>query len=463
MSQPSSPKHSMTTFMIIWIGQLISIVGSGLTGFALSVWIFEQTGQATPFAITALCSVLPRILLAPIGGSFADRWNRRWIMILADAGAALVTLSVVFLLLSGQLAVWHIYAVSLLSSVFSAFQEPAYSASIAMLVPKKDLARANGLMQMGQAVENIVSPVLAGALFGIVGMRGIILIDFCTFFFAIGALLFVRIPQPAASPVDEKGRQATVWRDVLFGWRYLYERPGLLGLRLYFASVNFALNFAMALIGPLILSFGTVSTMGILQTVAGMGMLLGSIIMSAWGGPERRILAVIGFIALGACGLMLIGAYPSAVIVCSGAFLLLFCVPLASGPSRAIFQAKVAPDVQGRVSATQSMISRSMMPLAFLTVGPLADYVFEPWMQEGGMLGSTFVGALLGTGPGRGMGLMFVLSGAALVLASIGAFANPRIRLVEEELPDVVADEPAGEQDHEQGPLVAEPVTMPAE
>ena len=104
MLQPSSPKRDMTTFMIIWIGQLISIIGSGLTGFALSVWIFEQTGQATPFAITALFSVLPRILLAPIGGSFADRWSRRWIMILADAGAALVTLSVVFLLLSGQLA-----------------------------------------------------------------------------------------------------------------------------------------------------------------------------------------------------------------------------------------------------------------------------------------------------------------------------------------------------------------------
>jgi MFS family permease len=435
----------MKTFMIIWVGQLISIMGSGLTGFALGVWIFERTGQATPFAITALCGVLPRVLLAPFGGSLADRWNRRWIMILADVGAALVTLSVVLLLFSGQLAVWHIYVIALLSSVFSAFQEPAYSASIAMLVPKKDLARANGLVQMGQAVENIVSPTLAGVLFGAVGIEGIILIDFCTFFFAIGALLFVHIPQPRVSPADETGRKGTVWRDVLFGWRYLYERPGLLGLLLYFAMVNFMLNFAMALTGPLVLSFGTASTMGVLQTAAGVGMLVGSIVMSTWGGPKRRIPAVIGFITLAAFGLALIGVYPSAVVVGAGAFLLLFCVPLASGPSQAVFQSKVAPDVQGRVFATRGMVSRSMMPLAFLTVGPLADYVFEPWMAEGGMLGSTFLGSLLGTGPGRGMGLMFVLSGLGLVLASIGAFANPRIRLVEEELPDAVPDEPEKE------------------
>ena len=318
MSQPSSPKRGMTTFMIIWIGQSISIVGSGLTGFALGVWIFERTGQATPFAITALCGVLPRILLAPVGGSFADRWNRRWIMILADAGAALVTLSVVFLLLAGQLAVWHIYVITFLSSVFSAFQEPAYSASIAMLVPKKDLARANGLVQTGQAIEMLIAPTLAGVLFGVIGLKGIMLIDFATYFFAVGALLLVRIPQPRAETSGSEEGTGQVRDDFLYGWRYLRARAGLLGLLLYYALVNFMLNAAMVLNGPLVLSFGTSSTLGFVQTVSGVGMLSGSVAMSAWGGPKRRIPAVIGFIALGALGLLTIGLRPSGLIVGAG-------------------------------------------------------------------------------------------------------------------------------------------------
>jgi DHA3 family macrolide efflux protein-like MFS transporter len=445
MSQSSPGSRGMRTFLIIWSGQLISLVGSGLTSFALGVWIFDRTGQATPFAITVLFGSLPRILLAPIAGSVADRWNRRWLMILADTGAALLTLAGAVLLFSGRLAVWHIYGIALLGSAFAAFQEPAYIASIAMLVPKKHLARANGMLQMGQALETLISPALAGVLFVTIGLQGIIVIDFVTYFFAIGALLLVRIPQPEVPAPEAEGGKGSLVADILFGWRYLRVRTGLLGILLYFALVNFSLNWAMVLNAPLILSFGTASTLGIVQTVSGVGMLAGSVLMSAWGGPSRRIKAIIGFVALASLGLVLVGLRASAPSVGAGLFVLLFFVPLASGPASAIFQSKVDLAVQGRVFAMRSMISRSMMPLAFLTAGPLADYVFEPWMAEGGVLASTFLGRLLGTGAGRGMGLMFIIAGLGGVLASALAYAHPRIRRVEDELPDAIPE--AGDEE----------------
>ncbi|MBN2145788.1 MAG: MFS transporter [Anaerolineales bacterium] len=427
----------MRTFLIIWIGQVISMLGSGLTGFALGVWIYDQTGQATPFALTVLFGNLPRLLLSPLAGSLADRWNRRWLMILSDTGNALITLAAAVLLFNSTLQIWHIYLIALLGSVCSAFQEPAYTASIAMLVPHKDLGRANGLMSTGQALESLVTPLVAGFLFVAIGLRGIILIDFITYFFAIGALLYVHIPQPAQAP-QEKPTRNQIWDDTVFGWNYLRRRSGLFGLLLYFAMVNFSLNFAAVLLGPLVLSVHQASVLGLAQMAMGVGMLAGGILMSAWGGPKRRIRGVIGFIILSGCGLALTGLRSPAIFPILGLSIMLFAVPLASGSSQAIFQTKIAPEVQGRVFAIRSMISRSMMPLAFLLAGPLADYIFEPLMKSGGALAASPFGALLGTGPGRGVGLMFVFAGLTTILVSAVVALNPRIRRVEEELPDML-------------------------
>jgi MFS family permease len=387
-----------------------------------------------------LFSSLPRILLSPIAGAVADRMSRRLVMILADSGAAVITLAAALLLASHNLEVWHIYAIATLYACLSAFQEPAYTASISMLIPKAQLARANGMVQMGQAAEMIVSPILAGALYVSIGFRGIILIDFATYFFAIAALLWVQIPQPKA-PTAQGKEGKSIWRDAIFGWRYLRARSGLLGLLFFYALVNFFFNLSAVLMGPMVLSFASASSLGMVQTLSGVGMLAGSVLMSVWGGPKRRIYAVFGFIALGSLGLAAAGIQPSTALVSAGLFILMFSVPLASGPSQAIFQSKVAPAVQGRVFAIRSMVARSTMPLAFLSTGPLADHLFEPLLRPGGNLASGLIGELIGVGPGRGMGLMMIISGLTLLLATALAFANPRIRHVEEELPDAVADE----------------------
>jgi hypothetical protein len=343
--------------------------------------------------------------------------------------------------LTGNLAVWNIYLLAAFGSVFAAFQEPAFGASVVMLVPKKDLGRASGLRNLAEALGGLITPLLGGLLYGLIGLGGVMMIDFATYFFALGALLATRIPQPAlTTPTGAEGKHRWL-SDAAFGWRYLRQRPGLFGLLWYFALVNFLFNITSVLISPLVLSRNSATVLGAVQMAAGAGMLLGSLLMSAWGGPKRRILGTVGFIALAALGVILVGARPSPWVIGAGFALLLFAIPLSSGSTQAIFAGKVAPDVQGRVFAIRSMIAQSMMPIAFLLAGPLADRVFEPLMQTGGALAASPLGALIGAGVGRGMGLMFVLSGLILLVVSALAWANPRIRNIEAELPDSQVEE----------------------
>ena len=235
-----------------------------------------------PFALTVLFANLPGLLLLPLAGSLADRWNRKALMILADTGNALTTLALFILLLGGELQTWHIYLLVTVGSVFSAFQEPAYQASVSMIVPKTDLTRANGIAQTAQAVQSILTPLIAGGLFVSIGMRGIILIDFITYFFAVGALIIVRIPQPELSH-GGKQQKGQIRQDLSFGWKYLRARQGLFGLLWYFAMVNFTLNFAGVLTGPLVLSAHPASAYGLVQTMLGAGLLTGGLLISVLG------------------------------------------------------------------------------------------------------------------------------------------------------------------------------------
>jgi len=190
--------------------------------------------------------------------------------------------------------------------------------------------------------------------------------------------------------------------------------------------------------------------MGFAQTMMGLGMLAGSLLMSVWGGPKKnRIRTIIGAISLSALGFLIAGFQPSLTFIAVGLFVLLFFIPFGSGPSSALFAAKVPPELQGRVFATRSMISQSMMPIAFLMSGLLADNVFSPLLLEGGLLSATFVGDWLGVGPGRGIGLMLFCSGLLLLLISGIAYAHPRIRNIEEEIPDAIPDQDEDEQGDE--------------
>jgi len=231
-------------------------------------------------------------------------------------------------------------------------------------------------------------------------------------------------------------------QDIAYGFKYLRGRLGLVGLLINFALANFMLNSTSVLSGPLVLSTADAGALGIVQTAMGAGMLIGSIVMSAWGGPRRRFHGVLGFIGLGGIGLAIAGLHPSATVIAAGGFLLLLCVPLASGSSQAIFQSKVAAAVQGRVFAIRTMISRYMLTLAYASAGPLADRVFEPVLRDPASALSRTIGGVIGTGQGRGMGLMSILGAVALLAPTAVAYANPRIRNIEDELPDAISTLP---------------------
>ncbi len=440
-SAEKMPDKGIKTFLIVWAGQVVSMLGSGLTAFALIVWVYQKTGEVTDLAMVSLFLVLPAIFIAPFAGAVVDRSDRRWVMIAADTGSALITLGVFLLLLQDQLALWHAYLFTALGATFTAFQRPAWSATTTLLVPKKHYGRASGMMQFGQAAAQLFSPMLAGVLLVSIALKGIVIIDFTTFFAALLALAVVRFPRPKATsaPAKKPKGRMQLLREAMEGWRYVRQRPGLFGLLVYFMITNFLAGMVTVLGAPLILAFASPAVLGMLSSVAGVGMLAGTVVMSAWGGPKRRIVGVLGFQALIGLCIVLAGLKPSAVFFAIAGFGFLFCFPIVLGSSQAIWQSKVAPEIQGRVFSLRTMVSLSCRPLAFVLAGPLCDRVFEPLMAPGGALAHS-LGAFIGTGPGRGVALLFIVLGICNLLATGLGYLNPHIRRVEGELEDAILD-----------------------
>ena len=422
------------TFLVIWFGQLVSTFGSGLTNFALGVWIYQKTGEVTSFGLVLIFITLPPILLAPFSGVVIDRYNRRWIMIISDSVSALSTLAVALLLFTDTLEVWHIYLATGISATVGSFQWPAYIASISLMVPSEHLGRANGLGELSRSLSQLLSPVLAGFLLIAIQLEGIIFIDFVTFLCALTSLLFVRIPQ-LKSEQDDETTSESMLSAITFGWRYLAQRPGLLSLLLYFTAVNFLVGGIEVLVTPLALSFTTVDVLGTILFVGGMGMVTGSILISMWGGPSRKIYAVLGTQLIGGCCLIIVGFFTNIYILAAVAFIFFFGIPVGDTATNVILQNKVAPKVQGRVFTMVGAIAGGVLPLAYLIIGWLADNIFEPMMQPGGRLATVF-GPVIGVGEGRGIGLLFVIMGAFTVIITILAYQYPRLRLVDVELPD---------------------------
>ncbi|MBN1993577.1 MAG: MFS transporter [Anaerolineae bacterium] len=429
----------MSVFAVIWLGQTVSQIGSGLTGFALGVWVYQTTGSATQFALIAVCTALPRIVLSPLAGALVDRWDRRWAMIIGDSGAALGTLAIALLFFANQLDVWHIYLATAFSSAFSTLQWPAYAAIVPLLVSKEKLGRANGLMQFGRAASEILAPALAGVLVLAIQIQGVILIDVGTFIFAVTTLLLVRVPCPPTT-AQEKSHQGLLWHDIVYGWKYLAARPGLMGLLVFLALVNFFWGMLAVLITPLVLSFTSADALGVIISVAGLGMLAGSLLMTVWGGPKRRIYGVLGFELFSALSFVLMGLRPWAWLIALGAFTAHLAIAIIFACNQALWQSKIAPEVQGRVFAIQQMVAHAMMPLAFLLAGPLADYLFNPLLVSDGVLAGS-VGPFIGIGPGRGIALLLVVVGLIKFGVVWGGFLNPHLRLVEDELTDTLPDQ----------------------
>ena len=429
----------MRGFVLIWLGQLVSLLGTGMTNFALSFYLFEKTGQATALTIAIFAFVAPSILLSPLAGALVDRSNRKFVVIVTDLAAGLVTIAWLLIVLrAGDLELWQIYLGNAITGAFNAFQFPAFSAAVTLMIPKEQYGRAAGMLDFAGAASNILAPAFAGALLAPLGLAGIMAIDVATFVLAIIAVLVVHMPQPAPEPRAEGEKAASLWQDSLYGFRYILARRSLLGLQLVFTVINFTAAFGGVIAIPLILARtgNNAATLATVQSVAAVGGVVGGLLMSAWGGPKQRVRGVLwGMTVESLLGPIVLGVARGLPGWIVGSFMSQAFIPIINGSNQAIWQSKVPPAVQGRVFATDSMLRLSLNPAGYLLAGLLADRLFEPAMAVGGALVPVF-GPLVGTGPGAGMALMFVGTATLGSLTSLLAYLFPAIRHVERDLPD---------------------------
>ncbi len=438
----TAKRMGMRTFFVVWGGQLVSVVGSGLTRFGVAFWVFGETNSVTSLAMVILAGSVPAILIGPFAGTFVDRFDRRLIMIGADTLAGISSVALAVLWLTGNLELWHIIGASVVGAIGDTFQVPAYLASVTLLVPKKQLSRANGLTNVNQALGLVLTPVLAGLLIATVGLAIILIIDVATFVVAVVTLLVVRFPDPEASEAADEERSFI--GETVEGIRYLTQRIGLLLFLFLAAILNFLLGFHNILVFPLLLSFTTEAVVGSVFSAAGIAMLLGSIVASSWVGPKQRMRFMLASMAVGGMCVALSGFRASAIWIAAWTMGLMALVPVISATSQTLWQTKVAPDYQGRVFATRRVIATVATPIAYILAGPLADGFFEPLLADDGALAGP-IGQVIGTGPGRGIGFMYVLMGLGLAVVSLAGFAIRPLRNVETDLPDVIADAPTPE------------------
>ncbi|MCB0033036.1 MAG: MFS transporter [Anaerolineales bacterium] len=432
-------RKGIQTFTIIWFGQLVSLLGTGMTRFALLIWAYQETGNATTVALLGFFSYVPFVAVSPVAGVLVDRWDRRKVMIGADLGAGVMTIIILSLYAVDGLAIWHLYVAQALAGLFEAFQYPAYAAATTMLVPKEHYGRVNGMRSLAASIAEVFAPILAGLLLVVIDIDGVMWIDVGTFLTAMMTLIFVTIPKPRVSAADETAEGHSFRHQLLFGIRYINQRPGLRGLLLIFMGINFfAAVTYYAILPAMILarSGGSEFALGSVQAMLGAAGVVGGIAVSIWGGPKRRIHGILAFAAVSfLAGDLLFAVGQSLPVWLLAAGVAAFFVPFIVAANRSIWQSKVDPAVQGRVFSVQTALQQLTMPLGYLVAGPLADYVFEPAMQLGGGLENTF-GWLLGRGDGAGMGFMFMCTAILGCLMSLSGYLFPAVRNVEIDLPD---------------------------
>ncbi|MCJ7725016.1 MAG: MFS transporter, partial [Acidimicrobiia bacterium] len=371
----------MRAFFIVWGGQLISVIGTSVTGFALQFWVFLETGSVTQLAMVTLAVTLPAVLLSPVAGALVDRWDRRLVMIGADTLAGAATMLIALLYFTDSLEIWHIYLTAGIGAVGNAFQSPAWLSAMPTLVPKKHLDRANGMTQLIEGVAFVLGPLIAGALLALSGLGAILVLDLTTFAVAVGSLAMVRFPRVERTEGDERGSIRT---EIRTGWGFLRERTGMMWLLWMYAGVNFVMSFTNVLIIPMILSFASESTAGTIFSIGGLGLVAGSLLVSIWGGFKNRIASITLGITLAGILIAVSGIRPNAVIIGAGFVLMLFTIPFVNTASQVLWQIKVPLGMQGRVFALRRTVASAMSPLAILAAGPLADKVFEPLLAQDG-------------------------------------------------------------------------------
>ena len=396
----------MKKFFVFWTSQAFSIFGSSVVGFALAWYLTKETGSATILTTAMLVNILPQVVLGPFIGPFIDRWNRKKIMIYSDLITALLTLVLVILFSTNSIQIWHVYVIMAGRAVSGAFQDPALYASLAMIVPKEHLARANGFNMTLRGATNIVAPLTGAFLLEALKMQWLLSVDIITAVIAVGILIQLTIPQPPRTTLSSKPH---IIGDMIQGFCYVASSRGLLLLLVLIGVMSFFTAPGISLMPIFVTKYlgGEVLKLGWLQTARGVGVIAGGLILGIWGGFSRRILTVFIFIIIQAIAYMVFSFTTESLFLMGTAMILVTGMSGAfiGGPINAIFQSVVARDVQGRFFALMSSITGAMMPLGLVIAGPSADAVGVRWT--------------------------FLISGAAVMICALAGFFSRSLMNIE--------------------------------
>lgn len=413
-------------FLTVWSGQFISSVGNGLTAFTLGVYAFEKTQSATVYSLIILFAFLPSYLLKPLGGTLSDRMDRRLLMIIGDLGSALGLAFILLMFRTGNHELWIIYLGVAVSSVFTALQNPAYKSSVTDMTDKSAYSKASGLMQLAESSRFLISPLLAGFLLRFLDIEKILMIDIGTFIIAVSAVYGVK------KKIINTGtaNQEKFFSGLASGFRYTFSQKKLVWLLSLTSIITFAVGFLQSLMGPMILSFSDARTLGLVQSVSATGMIVSSLFIGIFSKTKKQVRLL--SVSLGFTGLFyaFFGASTNVFFTIAAGFLFFTMLPFVNTSLDVLIRTNVDNKMQGRVWSIVSLVSQFGMIIAFTFAGFLADKVFNPLLQPGGLLAST-AGRIIGTGEGRGIGLMFVLSGILIILTASIIIKNQSVKSLE--------------------------------
>lgn len=436
----------MQALLVIWIGQIVSGIASSITAVALPIWIFSMTGRGTAVGLLEFFFFGSYLLFALFAGVLIDRYNRKMMMLVYD----FMSLSAIAVLLvlqsSGALQVWHLYAAAVFQGIGFAFQSPSYTAAITSMVPKKQYIRANGLMSLLNDGPDVFGPLLAGVLYLLIGLNGILALNLLALVLSIGALLFVDVPSQPHTYEKLSAKRLLI--QTSFGIRYIFRRPGLLGLQLIFFLGNLFSGIALstAALFPMILlrSGNDTQAVGIIQSIGALMAVISGIFLTAWGGVRRPIRAILwGWIISSLFGLTFLGVGHFFIYWLLGIALNTIFEPVVNVSMDTLLQTKIPPAVQGRVFSASDFLSQALIPFTPLLAGLFGDRIFEPAMKPGGPLVGVF-GWLVGTGPGSGFGLLILICGIGGTLIGLSGYLVKDIRDLDQQMPDYQRTPPIG-------------------
>lgn len=420
------PNTHLKAFYLIWFSDFIAAIGHGVSSFGLAVYVFQRSGLATHVSLVMLCAFLPSVLLAPFAGVLADHFDRRLLMIVGETVSGAAMLVMAGLYFWSDLAVWHISLLVFFGSIFIGLVQPASRATVTDLIPPSLYTRAGGLFQLSQAAKFLFAPAIGGLMMAYSNIVLPLVIDASTAMVTVSVVTVVRrsIGKSKSAGVTPSAFAA----DFFKGWHFVRSHAGILFLMLLIALITFYLGVLETLFTPLMLSIADEKTLGFVQSVAAVGMLVSSLAIGVFDRVQNHLRMLAGGLGFAGVFICLLGATTRISLIAVMAFCFFCTLPPVNTAAEVLMRSTVPNDIQGRVWGFLSMISQSGYLLAYATAGLLADFIFNPLLSSGGALANSMVGRIIGVGPARGIGLLFMLSGVLIVCI---AAIIPRVQAIQ--------------------------------